>query len=237
MQKGPTPGQTFPINAILITLGRDPLADIVVSDPEVSRQHARLMETESGYELQDLGSTNGTFIDGSRLGGEAQLLQNGQTVEMGSGVVFLFQEVPMGDGEPTFIDQMDEMLPDELLPPPLPEQPDPTSIDQQSYQTPTPFPPPAEQPSYQTPTPFPEEPKEAVDWTDISPAAPSEPPPTIVPPIAETAPYNNSSPSNRTTIWKIIGLLLILFVSCCAFTLFMWFIGGDWLLTQFGLLP
>ena len=82
-------GHIYPLNAILVTLGRDPLADIVISDPEVSRQHARLMETENGYELQDLGSTNGTFVDGQRLGGEVVVLQPGQQIEMGSGVMLL----------------------------------------------------------------------------------------------------------------------------------------------------
>jgi predicted component of type VI protein secretion system len=70
------------------------MADIVVTDPEVSRQHARLTRTDGGYEIQDLGSTNGTFLDGQRLRGEPQPLSPGQVIKMGSNVSLVYE----GDG-------------------------------------------------------------------------------------------------------------------------------------------
>ena len=86
VKKGPQRGHVHPLNAILITLGRDPLADIVISDPEVSRQHARLMETEDGYELQDLGSTNGTFVNGVQIGmGDKTIVRAGDQLRVGDG--------------------------------------------------------------------------------------------------------------------------------------------------------
>ncbi len=54
------PGSTYRI-------GRDPQADIPVSDTRVSWQHAILERDDSGWRLQDAGSTNGTFADGQRV--------------------------------------------------------------------------------------------------------------------------------------------------------------------------
>ena len=62
-----------------MTIGRDPMAEITINDPEVSRRHARLIGTLSGYRIQDLGSTNGTFVDDIRLGGEPLDLNIGQS--------------------------------------------------------------------------------------------------------------------------------------------------------------
>lgn len=91
MQKGPEPFRVFPLTSASVTIGRDPMSDIVISDPEVSRQHARLSRTLSGYRVQDLGSTNGTFIDGARLAGDPVELLPGQVVTMGSGVALLYE--------------------------------------------------------------------------------------------------------------------------------------------------
>jgi pSer/pThr/pTyr-binding forkhead associated (FHA) protein len=48
----------------VITIGRAPLNDVVIDDPTVSAQHASLTKSPSGYRLKDLGSTNGTQING-----------------------------------------------------------------------------------------------------------------------------------------------------------------------------
>lgn len=94
VRRGPEEGQTFPLTSSSVTVGRDPMADIVFSDPEVSRQHARFTRTEEGYQLQDLGSTNGTFVDGKRLGGEAVSLQPGAVITMGSNVTLVLEGAP-----------------------------------------------------------------------------------------------------------------------------------------------
>lgn len=91
VRRGPEEGQTFPLTSVSVTVGRDPMADIVLSDPEVSRQHARFTRTAEGYELQDLGSTNGTFVDGKRLGGEVVSLQPGAVITMGSNVTLVLE--------------------------------------------------------------------------------------------------------------------------------------------------
>jgi pSer/pThr/pTyr-binding forkhead associated (FHA) protein len=48
----------------VITIGRAPSNDVVIDDPTVSAQHASLIKLPSGYRLKDLGSTNGTQING-----------------------------------------------------------------------------------------------------------------------------------------------------------------------------
>lgn len=49
------------------TVGRDPACDIFLDDRGVSRQHARLRPLDYGVEVEDLGSTNGSFINGQRV--------------------------------------------------------------------------------------------------------------------------------------------------------------------------
>ena len=54
-------------------IGSDPGCDLVVAAPSVSGRHCRLSRTEEGYTLEDLGSTNGTFVNGQRVGSRARV--------------------------------------------------------------------------------------------------------------------------------------------------------------------
>ena len=64
------------------TIGRRSSSDISLADPEVSRQHARIELAGPGYRLQDLGSTNGTLVNGRRIAGSVTLA-DGDTIEVG----------------------------------------------------------------------------------------------------------------------------------------------------------
>lgn len=67
-----------------LILGRSTAADLTLADPLVSQRHARLFTNEAGTWLEDLGSTNGTFVNGLRLAPHAPvLLSDGAQVEMG----------------------------------------------------------------------------------------------------------------------------------------------------------
>jgi predicted component of type VI protein secretion system len=103
VRKGPRPGRVFALSLSAITVGRDPLSDIVIDDPEVSRHHARLQRNEEGYSLQDMGSTNGTFVDGKRLGGDAVDLKAGQVVMFGSNVTLIYQATSSTDPLATMV--------------------------------------------------------------------------------------------------------------------------------------
>lgn len=67
VRTGPNPGTVFELTKEVSLIGRDVTNDVVVGDAEVSRQHSRITRTPGGYVLEDLGSTNGTFVNGERL--------------------------------------------------------------------------------------------------------------------------------------------------------------------------
>lgn len=90
LQQGPRPGEVFSLTQPSMIIGRDPMSDIVLNDPEISRNHARLTLGEDGYAVQDMGSTNGTFVNGKRLRGEPSLLVPGSTIILGSNVILVY---------------------------------------------------------------------------------------------------------------------------------------------------
>lgn len=73
-------GERFPVGKS-VTLGREG-CEIVLDDDLVSRRHAAIEVTASGLEIADLGSRNGTFINGEPLAA-AHALHPGDTVQMG----------------------------------------------------------------------------------------------------------------------------------------------------------
>lgn len=90
MQKGPNPGKIFELVQDELTIGRDITNRVVINDPEVSRRHAKLTAQMGGYTIEDLGSTNGTFVDGQRLMGP-HLLRPGQTIMLGEKITLAYE--------------------------------------------------------------------------------------------------------------------------------------------------
>lgn len=64
-----------------LTIGRASGSDLKLPGPEVSRRHARIIASEEGYILEDLGSTNGTFLNGRRITREA--IKPGDEIRIG----------------------------------------------------------------------------------------------------------------------------------------------------------
>jgi len=64
--QGEEPGRVIPIEKSRVTLGRAD-CDVSLKDPELSRQHALISIHGMNARLEDLGSTNGTFVDGERV--------------------------------------------------------------------------------------------------------------------------------------------------------------------------
>ncbi|KAF0112130.1 MAG: hypothetical protein FD147_397 [Chloroflexi bacterium] len=90
LQSGAGSGTEYPLEKTDLYLGRDMSNDIVVNDPEVSRRHARLVLEGTTYRIEDLGSTNGTFIRGQRLAAPV-LLRPGEIITIGEKVVLRFE--------------------------------------------------------------------------------------------------------------------------------------------------
>jgi hypothetical protein len=99
MTHGPQPGQTFVLDQDLLTLGRDPGNDIVISDPQVSRRHARITRQGDLVMIEDVGSTNGTFVNGMRLTGP-HTLADGNLISLGDAVTLTYHGAGIVTTEP-----------------------------------------------------------------------------------------------------------------------------------------
>lgn len=96
------------------TLGRRPYNDIVIDNLAVSGEHAVLAMTGNEVYLEDLKSTNGTYINGKAV--KKQLLANNDTIEIGKYKIKFIHEQPAG---PTYEKTM-ILKPGALLPPAMP---------------------------------------------------------------------------------------------------------------------
>jgi FHA domain-containing protein/zinc ribbon protein len=74
-------GESFPLNADRMTIGRRPDADIFLDDVTVSRDHALLVRRSGDYYLDDLGSLNGTYVNRHRI--ESHRLADGDELQVG----------------------------------------------------------------------------------------------------------------------------------------------------------
>jgi hypothetical protein len=117
MRTGPTTGKTYPLEASEITVGRDPSNDIVINDAEVSRKHARLLFQDGSYVLEDLGSTNGTYVNGQRLLGPHRL-RPGDLVLLGENISMGYEQ-PVLDEDGTVAVRPRQV---ETPPAPIPSQ-------------------------------------------------------------------------------------------------------------------
>lgn len=98
MRSGPTPGATFPLNGDQLTIGRDSSNGVAINDAEISRKHARLTFQGGKYVIEDLGSTNGTFVNGQRLI-SAVVLKSGDVVSFGEQIVLMYESLASDPGE------------------------------------------------------------------------------------------------------------------------------------------
>jgi hypothetical protein len=92
IRSGVDVGKEYILDKNEFIVGREQTADITVSDPEISRRHARIFFQNGGYIIEDLGSTNGTFVNGQKISGP-YLLRPGEVVNFGEHVSVLFESV------------------------------------------------------------------------------------------------------------------------------------------------
>jgi len=83
---GPARGEVLVVDRLPMELGRSPEADLVLADDTVSRRHAVLQGERGAVEVEDLGSSNGTAINGNPMIGPLRLL-DGDLVSFGQATV------------------------------------------------------------------------------------------------------------------------------------------------------
>ena len=211
MHKGPNPGKIFELVQDELTIGRDITNRIVINDAEVSRKHARLTLQSGSYVIEDLGSTNGTFVDGQRLIGP-HVLRPGETIMLGEKITLEY-EVLGFDPNATLISGSGPAAA------PRPSAPETYRVEPPQYDYPPqqpqrqpgyyeqPVPPPyqAPQPSYQTPpsTPL---------YSGNVPPGPSEP--YASPAEAYEAAPEEAAP-RRSRTWIYVGCGVLVVILCC----------------------
>jgi pSer/pThr/pTyr-binding forkhead associated (FHA) protein len=75
--------RVLPLNEGENVIGRDPSCSVWLDQPGVSRRHARVVVTADRAEIEDLGSTNGTFVSETALTGRRQL-RDEDVIQLGS---------------------------------------------------------------------------------------------------------------------------------------------------------
>ena len=233
IRKGPKPGQIFSLFSATAIVGRDPICDITINDPEVSRQHARFTQTSDSYQIEDLGSTNGTFVNGKQIGSEPIQLAHGNEIQFGSGVNLIFELAPDDDD--------DDVIGLETAVPPSPiEEPksDPMMVPDFDHLTVidnSPLTAPYDAIEY-------DDAIEMEDELDAIFAEENIPPPPATPRLTiDASSPRPPAPQDKNPARRLfamgMGLILLMMCCCCGLLFFMYQWGGDWILQQMGLIP
>lgn len=86
VQEGPEAGRKFPLRSERTLIGRRSDCDIVLTDPTVSGQHAHVVREGDTFLIEDLRSTNGTFVQGERIT-ERRALCEGDEIRVGNSIL------------------------------------------------------------------------------------------------------------------------------------------------------
>lgn len=90
--KGPQTGNTFELDEVETTVGRDPANSIFLNDMTVSRAHAKIKRGPMGVLIEDLGSLNGTWVDGAIV--NSAPLHDGSSVQIGTFTLIYHESTP-----------------------------------------------------------------------------------------------------------------------------------------------
>lgn len=235
VRNGPNPGKVYELNKPEMVIGRETGNDIVISDIEVSRRHARLLAQSGSYLLEDNGSTNGTFIEGKRLLGP-HLLRPGEIIRLGENVMLAFEAVGTDAGV-TFVGGPAFPAtppPTEPAPPPVyppvnaAPQPLPPMQRTEPQPLPPPYTPPAyippsqppsyppQQPAYNPPASYPPDPYAGAGYANQVPIGP---PPDMAPPAPEKKKIN--------PLWIVGGCGCLVIIICLVLVAFMYWVDLD----------
>ena len=92
VEYGPGAGRVVELAASRFVIGRAEDSNLRIDDQKISRQHAEILREAERCFLADLGSRNGTFLNGQRLGRERQALTNGDEIQLGTLLTLRFED-------------------------------------------------------------------------------------------------------------------------------------------------
>ena len=190
VERGPVSSLRFALQQDQVTIGRSAGNELVLADAEVSRRHARVLRRADGYAVEDIGSTNGTFVNGQRIS-HLTLLQDGDTIDLGDTVRLRFVSSPVAPLAPPEPAIAISERPTEMLAPP-------PGYDAQPRPATPPRPAAAPAPVMTAPPPV--------------AAPPYSPPPAA--PAAYPPPLYNEPPRRGRALLIGCGLLVALLLVC-----------------------
>jgi hypothetical protein len=185
MRKGGNPGQVFPLDLTEMYIGRDVNCEIAINDTEVSRRHARISISGQGFVIEDLGSTNGTFINGQRIS-SPQVMIPGAIIALGDSVTLQFE-----------VSEVDPDATRAGMPP--------SPVGQTFVSVPP-------QPSYSSPPMQPVPPQMPAHNVPVAPQAPAQQYSGQVPPSPKAGPVK---PAKKSKVWLIILIILLGIICLC----------------------
>lgn len=106
------PDRVFHLRETEVMIGRDVNALLALPNVSVSRKHAQLIHDDSGWSIEDLGSQNGTELNGTKLGsGSKTQLNSGDQIHVGKYTLVYFEDARLGLYEGELVDEIPEYSP------------------------------------------------------------------------------------------------------------------------------
>lgn len=214
MHAGPTPGKTYLIDQPEIIIGRDLRSAIVINDVEVSRSHCRLSTYENGIYIEDLNSTNGTFINGEKIT-KSSLITAGDILKIGETVTMVLEKIAIEEDKTVATPQSPSYIPVAVQPEKSAAEPHITTT------------PPPNQAAYITP--IPDKPK-----PDTTPA-PMVKERTSPEEISEDQFVMQSTEKTKISKGKAIAITIIFMLLLLAIIVgaFLWYVDANYLWCDF----
>jgi pSer/pThr/pTyr-binding forkhead associated (FHA) protein len=110
MLRGPEPGRIIDLDKDQIKIGRGRKNDIIIHDNEVSREHCILVRVLDDFEIHDLKSTNGTFVNGQAVDDNGWLLTSRCIIELGDSITLQYMVTQVEDSG--IVPHVPQMMPD-----------------------------------------------------------------------------------------------------------------------------
>ncbi len=217
--EGPNEGQAYPLQDMICTLGRTTDNTIVIDSARISRHHTQIRLLPEGAIVEDMGSTNGTWVNYRQLTGPHRLMP-GDIISLADYVTFRYEVEDALHTEklaPAMSGSATQVMDDNLTHTPPPPPPD----YEEPYQA---YPESAAAPQYTAPPRQPFIQLGSASQPPSVPQTPSAMQTTPAPPRAIATPPQSAPPTKRSKwVYIVVAILLILICICLAIAVYLWF--------------